>query len=147
MSKTRTPLPFAIVLAVCLLARLSTPAFGDDRAADPSPDAGMPHLRKQGSATQLVVDGKPLLLLAGELHNSSASSLAYMEPVWPRLKALHLNAVLATASWELLEPEEGKFDFALTDGLIEAAPRTTFAWSSSGSAPGRTPARPTSPPG
>ena len=27
----------------------------------------LPHLRKQGAATQLVVDGKPFLVLGGEL--------------------------------------------------------------------------------
>ncbi len=84
-------------------------------------DAALPHLTKQGTATQLIVDGKPLVLLAGELHNSSATGLAYMESLWPRLKALNLNAVIGTASWELVEPEEGRFDFALVDGLIRQA--------------------------
>ena len=80
-----------------------------------------PHLRRQGTATQLIVNGEPLLLFAGELHNSSASSLDYMAPIWPRLKALNLNAVLATLSWELVEPVEGQFDFTLLDGLVAAA--------------------------
>jgi beta-galactosidase GanA len=61
------------------------------------------------------------VILGGELHNSSASSLEYMEPIWDRLVALNLNTVLATVSWELLEPEEGKFDFRLVDGLIAKA--------------------------
>lgn len=82
---------------------------------------GTPVLRREHGAVQLFVDGKPFIMLAGELHNSSASSLEYMEPVWERLKALHCNTVLATASWELVEPEEGKFDFALIDGLIDRA--------------------------
>ena len=30
-------------------------------------------LQKQGTATQLVVDGKPFLILGGELGNSSAA--------------------------------------------------------------------------
>ena len=83
--------------------------------------AQIPHLQTQGTATQLIVDGKPLLMLAGELHNSSASSLQYMKPIWPRLAAMHLNTVLATVSWELIEPEEGRFDFTLVDGLIQDA--------------------------
>ena len=33
-------------------------------------------LQKQGSATQLVVNAKPMLLLAGELSNSAATSSA-----------------------------------------------------------------------
>ena len=85
-------------------------------------DAGLPQLRKQGAATQLIVDDKPLVMLAGELHNSSSSSLEYMKPIWPRLASLNLNTVIASISWELVEPEEGKFDFSLVDGLIEGAP-------------------------
>ncbi|MBT3342846.1 MAG: DUF5597 domain-containing protein [Gemmatimonadetes bacterium] len=81
----------------------------------------LPHLRQQGAVTKLIVDDEPYLILGGELHNSSASSLDYMEPVWERLTAMHLNTVLAVVSWELVEPEEGRFDFALVDGLIEAA--------------------------
>jgi hypothetical protein len=38
--------------------------------------ADTPHLRKHGTATQLVVDGEPFLVLGGELGNSSASDLA-----------------------------------------------------------------------
>ena len=85
--------------------------------------ATIPHLRKQGSATQLVVDGQPFLILGGELHNSSASSLDYMRPLWERLLALNLNTVLAPVYWELLEPEEGALDFSLVDGLIREARR------------------------
>lgn len=81
----------------------------------------MPTLHKQGTTTQLLVDGKPFVVLGGELHNSSASSLAYMEPIWPRMVGLNLNTVLAVVSWELLEPEEGRFDFTLVDGLLEGA--------------------------
>ena len=81
----------------------------------------IPHLRKQGSATQLFVKGRPYLVIGGELRNSSASSLGFMEPIWERLTALELNTVLATVSWELVEPEEGTFDFALVDGLIHQA--------------------------
>jgi len=83
----------------------------------------LPQLHKQGTAVQLLVDGRPFVILGGELHNSSASSLAYMEPIWPRLVSLNLNTVLATVSWELLEPEEGRFDFALVDGLLDGARR------------------------
>ena len=85
--------------------------------------ATIPHLRKQGSATQLVVDGRPFLVRGGELHNSSASSLEYLRPFWERLLSLNLNTVLAPVYWELLEPREGAFDFSLVDGLIREARR------------------------
>ncbi len=83
--------------------------------------SGLPRLVKTGSGTQLLVDGKPYFVLGGELGNSAASSTAYMQPVWPRLKAMHLNTVIAPVYWELLEPAEGKFDFTLVDGLLRDA--------------------------
>jgi beta-galactosidase GanA len=81
----------------------------------------IPHLEKRGAATQLIVDGKPYLMLGVELHNSSSSSLKYMEAEWPHLAALGLNTVLTPVSWELVEPAEGKYDFVLVDGLLTAA--------------------------
>lgn len=83
----------------------------------------LPHLRKTGAVTQLIVDGKPFVMLAGELHNSSASSTEYMAPIWPKLAAMNLNTVIGTVSWELVEPEEGKFDFRLVDDQIRDARR------------------------
>lgn len=98
----------------------------------PAQNSGIPHLEKHGTATQLVVDGKPFLILGGELYNSSSSNLDYVRPIWPRLAALPLNTVLTPLSWELIEPKEGKFDFTAIDGLIEGARqnhlRLVFLW-------------------
>ena len=81
----------------------------------------IPQLKKQDTATQLIVDGKPFLILGGELGNSSFTSLEYMEPIWPKLEVMNLNTLLAPVYWELIEPAEGKFDFELYDRLIEKA--------------------------
>ena len=80
-----------------------------------------PHLEKTGLTTHLVVDGKPFIILGGELGNSSFTSLEYMEPIWPKLNAMNLNTVLASVYWELIEPVEGKFEFELYDKLIRKA--------------------------
>ncbi len=82
---------------------------------------GAPYLRKQGTATQLIVDGQPFLILGGELGNSSASSLEYLRPHWEKFQSMHINTILAPAYWELIEPQEGRFDFSLVDGLIRDA--------------------------
>jgi hypothetical protein len=95
-------------------------------------DSGVPHLRKQGTATQLIVDGRPFLALAGELGNNTATSLENMQPIWPKLVSGNLNCVLVAISWAQMEPTEGKYGFALVDGLIQEARRNNlklvFLW-------------------
>jgi len=81
----------------------------------------LPHLEKRGKAMELLVDGQPFLVLGGELHNSSSSSIQYMQAVWARLAAMHLNTVLAPVAWETIEPEENHFDFSDVDGLLRGA--------------------------
>lgn len=81
----------------------------------------IPHLQKKDDVKELIVNEKPFLILGGELHNSSASSTDYMRPIWGELKKKNLNTVVAPVYWELLEPEEGKFDFTLVDSLIVGA--------------------------
>lgn len=81
----------------------------------------------------LLSDGKPFLVLAGEAHNSSSSSLEYMrESVWPYLRPMHLNTLVVAVTWELLEPAPGRFDFSLPDGLIRQAEaegvKLVFLW-------------------
>jgi len=80
-----------------------------------------PQLERHGNTQQLVVDGKPYLVLGGELGNSSASSTGYMKPHWPRLKAMNLNTVLAPVCWELIEPTEGRYDWSSVDVLLRDA--------------------------
>src|SRR5208283_1146934 len=115
---------FASVFAFAAMTTSAQTTTGD-RAA-------IAHLQKQGTATQMIVDGKPFLMLAGELRNSTTSSLDFMKPVWPKLVALHINTVLAPVQWELLEPKEGQFDFTLVDAQIHAAEsynlRLAFLW-------------------
>ncbi|GAO42644.1 putative glycosidase [Flavihumibacter petaseus NBRC 106054] len=72
---------------------------------------------------QLEVNGQPFLILGGELGNSNASEMAYMQPYWAKFDTMHLNTVLAPVYWELLEPEEGRYDFALVDSLLQTANR------------------------
>lgn len=89
-------------------------------------------LRKQGIATQLIVDGEPFLILGGELGNSSASCAEDIERIFPKLERMGLNTILVPAYWDLTEPEEGVFDFSLTDKVLSQAKennlRVVFLW-------------------
>jgi beta-galactosidase GanA len=83
--------------------------------------ASPPRLERQGTAMRLIVQNRPMLVLGGELGNSSASSSSYMAPHWSRLRQMHLNTVFAPVSWQLIEPVEGRFDWDSVDALIHSA--------------------------
>lgn len=81
----------------------------------------IPYLAKKGTATQLMVNDEPFLMIAGEVHNSSASTVEYMEPIFPKLKNMNLNSVFVTVAWEQFEPEEGVYDYSLIDAILKNA--------------------------
>jgi len=81
----------------------------------------LPRFAQKGQATQLIVDGAPYIALGGELRNSSASSPAYMAPIWDRLAKNNVSTVIGVASWELVEPQEGAYDFTAVDDQIRQA--------------------------
>jgi beta-galactosidase GanA len=107
----------------CLLPCIFLFCQSLDLGGQPGKDAGhtIPRLVQQGTATQLVVDGNPYLIVGGELGNSTASDLSAMKHVWPVLSSLHLNTLLVPVYWETMEPEEGKFDFGPVDSIITQA--------------------------
>jgi len=80
-----------------------------------------PHLELRHDVKQLIVDGQPFLVLGGELGNSAASSTAWMEPIWRQLAHRNLNTVIASVSWQMIEPVEGRFDFSSVDNCIYGA--------------------------
>src|SRR3974390_2980947 len=76
-------------------------------------------VQKDGRFT-LMVEGKPYLVLGGQIHNSSAwpSELAQ---VWDSMAALHGNTVEAPVYWEQMEPQPGQFNFSNVDALVDGA--------------------------
>ena len=101
-----------LLLACCTLL------FMDPLAAD---NRGLPGFVKKNGTLQLQVNGESLLLLAGELGNSTSSTLSYAELAFEKCKRLGLNSVLVTVAWEQFEPKEGEFNFREIDGLIDLA--------------------------
>ncbi|HAL74571.1 MAG TPA: hypothetical protein DCM45_05690 [Clostridiales bacterium] len=83
----------------------------------------IPHIKSHNNGKLLIVNDRPFIMLAGEVHNSNSSSVEYMEGVWDKAEKLGMNSLLMPVSWEMVEPEEGIFDFSLVDGLIEQARR------------------------
>lgn len=83
----------------------------------------LPFLQKDSNDIwSLIVDGKPYFGLGGELHNSASSDPTYLEQkVWPAVKKLGINTVIAPVYWETLEPVEGEFDFTTLELLLKQA--------------------------
>jgi beta-galactosidase GanA len=83
--------------------------------------ATIPAIRNSLAGAQLIVDGKPYLILGGELGNSSAGTAAQADTILPRLAHLHFNTVLMPVSWSEIEPTEGTFDFTVLDHWVSVA--------------------------
>ena len=95
----------------------------------------IPHLEKRDGMMKLIVDGRPFICVAGEVGNTSSSDTKSMQETISRLAGANLNTILTVISWDLIEPEEGKFDFSMIDYQIEAARannvRLIFLWMAS----------------
>ena len=90
----------------------------------PPADGTLPRLDGTGPTAHLLLNGKPYLMLGGELENGSAldpDDIPFMEPLFDILVAQKINTVEAPISWKQLEPKEGEFDFRVIDALIDHA--------------------------
>lgn len=76
--------------------------------------------RDNGTA-RIVANGKPMLMIGGELGNSSASTPEDVKRTFAHLHKMGLNTVLAPVSWELIEPQEGTFDMSSLDVILTEA--------------------------
>lgn len=91
-----------------------------------SQNVEIPHLCSIEGGKQLIVNGRPFLILGAELQNSSLTSAEHMDTVWPNLVASHVNTVLGCVTWEMIEPVEGQFDFEELDKIILGARKHGF---------------------
>lgn len=83
--------------------------------------SSLPHLIEAGADRRLVIDDRPTILLGGQVHNSTSSSARHFEAAAKKLRSLNLSTALTPVTWELLEPEEGRFDFTGVDDLLRIA--------------------------
>lgn len=82
----------------------------------------IPEVRNVNGIETLYVNEEPFFALSGEVHNSSAESLTYMEQnVWPRLQELHMNTLIVPLYWDRIEEKKDEYCYELPDGLIRQA--------------------------
>ncbi len=82
--------------------------------------AQAPRLVEKDGRHALLVDGKPYLILGGQIHNSSAWP-SELPQVWASMEELHANTIEAPIYWEQFEPQPGKFDFTNVDAIVTGA--------------------------
>jgi len=79
-----------------------------------------PKLVQKDGRYALMIDGRPYLILGGQIHNSSAWP-SELPQVWDSMAALHANTLEAPVYWEQMEPQEGRFDFTNVDAIVDGA--------------------------
>ena len=89
--------------------------------AVPAAAQELPRIARNGEVRQLMVEGIPFLILGGELGNSTPTDLQRLHDGLAKLQAMHANTVLSAVNWELIEPEEGEFNFVTVDNLLREA--------------------------
>lgn len=77
----------------------------------------IPQLVKKGDKFTFLVDGKPFIMLGGQVGNFSAYP-DRMERAQPTFRAMNLNTVEYPVYWNAIETEEGKFDFSGFDQIL-----------------------------
>jgi hypothetical protein len=77
----------------------------------------IPQLVKTGDKFTFLVDGKPFIMLGGQVGNFSALP-DRMDRARDAFRAMNLNTVEYPVYWNAIEPEEGKFDFSGFDQIL-----------------------------
>ncbi len=107
MNRMRAALSVPLFCCVC---------FAVTASAGPPPTVEM----RDGHHT-LTVDGQPFLILGGQVHNSTAADGARFDRACAAVERVQGNTVFVPVYWELLEPQEGHFDFTLVDRVVQEA--------------------------
>ena len=114
-------------LLLCLMATISNAAPSSVKVQIPAnitKPVGQPRIEHRGNGTaRIVANGKPMLMIGGELGNSSASTPEDVKRTFSHLHQMGLNTVLVPLSWELIEPREGMFDMSSLDVILTEARR------------------------
>jgi len=104
--------------SIIILCLFSICSYGQ-KAADQK-SAQLPKVVASNGDHNLIVDGKPFLMLGAQLWNSSAWPYI-TDQFWSQLRSLHANTLEAPIYWQNIEPQPGQFNFKELDDLIQHA--------------------------
>lgn len=82
--------------------------------------ADLPRIVKREHGWQLLVDGKPFIILGGQVNNSSGWASVLPE-IWKTYDELGANTVEIPVYWEAIEPRQGSFEFDNVDRILASA--------------------------
>lgn len=108
------------VIAVSFLARLIVLLLLVLALVSVTFAAEAPRLVQRDGRWALLVEGRPYLVLGGQIHNSSGWP-SELPQVWKSLEALHANTIEAPVYWEQVEPQPGQFDWSNVDQIVKGA--------------------------
>ncbi len=96
------------------------PPDSDPWCVEPSENR-TPRVRETAGRRVLYVDGWPHVVLAVEIpwteliYGRYPETLGAYDYLYPAARALGLNAIKVPVKWSMVEPEEGRYDFAYVD--------------------------------
>lgn len=76
--------------------------------------------QKPNGRWSLQVDGQPYMVLGGQAHNSSTWAKT-MPQLWDAVQAMGANTLEIPIYWEMIEPQNGQFDFSSVQMLLDQA--------------------------
>ena len=101
-----------IVCACLLTATVAGPGLAQD--------AAMPQIRKTDGRYQFYVDGKPFMMLGGQVGNGTHLA-GQLTATWPIYKNYGANTMEFPVYWRDVEPVEGQFDFTNVQAIVRQA--------------------------
>jgi len=81
----------------------------------------LPRLVRHETGYSFEIDGQRTVLLGGQIHNSSSSSIESIDSSFAKVASLNYDFVISPISWKQFEAVEGKFDFTLLKHQLRVA--------------------------
>jgi len=110
----------SLLLITCIMVFVSVYGFAQKASEASRKAPELPKVVVHNGQPNLIVNGKPFLLLGAQLWNSSAWPYI-TDQFWQQFRSLNANTLEAPVYWQNIEPQPGQFNFKELDDLIQHA--------------------------